>query len=430
MRNWWIAFLAGAVVVGCAGGTSTSVSTTSGSGSTAGTTSGSTSGTTGRVVPDVVLPTNTALVNVLFLSGQGRRAPGSQYAQLNNIKLLNGPLTQIPTDITGSLDGINTKLDGYTVNTYGFSQTVSAGATDFTGLQFVLNRIREEQGNGSLTTVYNGPSITLPELPVNVKIAPGRASTVQLYLNDAHLFFDSVLNDAVFDQAEWEFDNLVGGATAVQGFFGDAIAFDLSGLSLRPAMAGGGTADKLLLTGDSVGLARGSMTDGSFDLYSPAFVESGVLTNPVVVGNQTAPGTYTVLEPDPSSVPPAAPRIAALQGPWYAFSDVVRNGGNEVFLVIPSSKAGSPAQCVLLKRSGSTITELWLGRATVNSNGSGTFELWSVDQVDNQTENNKATGSFTNGQLVSGKVDNGDFTVSTTPTGFPFVGTGVYVVYQ
>ncbi len=430
MRNWWIAFLAGAVVVGCAGGTSTSVSTTSGSGTSAGTTSGSTSGTTGRVVPNVVLPTNTSLVNVLFLSGQGRRSPGSQYAQLNNIRLLNGPLNQIPTDITGSLDGINTKLDGFTVNTYSFTQTVGSGLTDFTGLQFLVNRIREEQGDGSLSTVYNGPSVTLPEFPVNVKITAGRASTVQIYLNDAHLFYDSILDDIVFDQTEWDFDNLVGGATAVQGFYGDAVAFDLTGLSLRPTMAGGGTADKLMLTGDSVGLARGAMTNGSFDLYSPSFVESGVLTNPVVVGNQTAPGTYTVLEPDPSSVPPAAPQIAALQGPWYSFNDVVKNGGNEVFLVMPGSKAGEPAQAVLLKRTGNTITELWIGRATVNSNGSGTFELWSVDQVDNQTENNKAMGSFTNGQLVSGKLNNGDFTVSTTPTGFPFSGTGVYVVYQ
>lgn len=425
MRKWWIAFVAGAIVVGCAGGSGGSQSGSTGTGVTTGATTSGTTGTV-RVVPDVVLPTQLASVKVLFLSGQGRRSPGSQYAQLNNIHMNNGGLTEIPSSVQGSLEGVGVKLDGYSVNTYNFTQAITDPYEDYSAITMDVASMKEEDFNGDLNTIFNGPAVSLPSLPISARIAKGRTTTVQLYMNNAALFFQGGVQ---FSQADWDIDNLVNGATSVQGFFSDAIGFDISSVIPRPAMKSGPAAQRILLTGDSTALASGSGTDGSVDLYSTAFVESGVLTNPVLVGDQIAPGTYNILEPDPSAIPPSAPRILALQGNWVDYKDVVKNGGNEIFLVIPG--ANNNAQCILFKRNNAgNITACWVGRATINAQGVGTFELWSVDQVDDNTENNKATGTFGNVTLQGTRIKDGDFTISSPPSGFPFKGTGVFVVYN
>lgn len=422
LRKWWIFFVAGAVVVGCAGGDGGTASGTTGSGATTGTTSGGPV----RVVPTVNLPTQDAQVQIEFLTGLGRRSPGSQYAKLSLIRLKNGVLDQIPTAFSGSTDYVNLQLDGFTTNTFLFSQSFTGATKPYSTFSAVVTDFKEEDLDGNLNTVFNG-SFALPDLPVTVNLAHGRTSSFLFYINNGSLFYSGGI--LRFDQDAWNADNLVNGETSIPSHFSDAIAIDISGMATanRPTMKSSNPADRILLTGDSIGLAQGNTVNGSFDLYGPAYIESGSLTLPVTnLMNGDAPGSYSVLEPnpDPFVVDPAF--LPALQGTWRDLNAAVTNGGNQVFLIIPGNST-TTAQAVLIKRNGTTVSDVYVGRATVSSTG-GTFELWSCDQIDNNTENNKITGTFSNVTATSTRINDGDYTITSGSS--PFASTGVFVVYN
>lgn len=427
MRKWWIFFAAGAVVVGCAGGSGLGTGTTGSGATTGGATTGGTTGAV-RSVPRVELPGDASDVRVVYLSGQQRRAAGSQYAKLNNIRLATGDVDQIPGSVQGTLDGVNVKLDGYTVNKYAFGHTLPTGiqAARYTQLRSEVWRLVEELPSGAFDTLFTG-SFTLPNIPVSVPLARGRQSTVQVFLNDAALFHDG--NNLIFDETLFNEDNFLDVEPAINGYFSDMVSFDLSGVPAgeRPQMQSGGNATKLMLTGDAWGVANGVGTVGSFDIINPGFIESGVLTNPVVLPDGTAPGTYTVLEPDPSVIPPTVVQISALQGLWRDSNEVLKNLSANNMVIFPTTRANGQHQVVAWKRSGSSITKIWIGRATLTGTTSGTVELWSADQLDNGTETGKVTGTLTNFTVVGGVIKDGDFTFTTPPTGF--VGSGSFAVF-
>jgi hypothetical protein len=423
LKKWWILFAASAVVVGCAGGVGSTSSTTGGAGT--GTTGTGTTGTTGlptRSVPLVNLPNTLAEVRVSFLSGQGRRAPGSQFAKLNFLRMRIGGNDIIPTEFNGSTDGINVQLDGFTTNKYGFGQSITATKT-YQLMNFDVTNMYEEQLDGTLSQLFAG-SFPITNIPVNAPVVPGRQTNINIYLNNASLTFDNTFQQPAFDVSEFNLENGLTGSNRIQGFLSDMVAFDISGVATRPGMNSGGSADKFMLSGDSLGLARSVGFDGSFDLFSPNFVESGVLTNPVILPDGTAPGTYNVLEPDPSVIPPAITRITALQGTWRNVNDIVTNLGTSGILIFPTTRAGQPHMAVAYTRSGSTINGLWFGNATLAGN-SGTVQMWPVSQA-NVVEASR-TGGFTGTLTVvtssGGKVVDGDFALTGAPSGLSAAGT-------
>ena len=429
MRKWLLLFVAGAIVVGCSGGKGLA-GTTGGAGGTAGTGTTGTTGTPPRSVPSINLATTFTDARIVFLSGQGRRSPGSQYAKLNNIRFSNGVTDQIPTQFNGSLDGVNLKLDGYSVTKFSFSQDpFAATSLLYTNLNMEVWNMYEEAVNGVRNEVFSG-AFPIPPIPVRLPLVPGRQLTVQMYLNDACLFHDPV-NDVVFDQAVFNTENGLDTSPYLQAFFSDMVSFPLTGVASKPNMAAGGAADKFMVSGDARGIARGVGGSASFDLFSPNFIESGVLTNPVPLPDGTLPGSYTVLEPDPSVIPPTVVHISALQGSWRDYTEVISNVGSQALIIFPTTNANGQHTAVMIKRSGSTITDLWFGRATLN-NGStpGTLELWSVNQAAAGTENNKAVGVLTNVTFANAVLKDGNFTIASPPAGFPFTASGTFAVFR
>lgn len=427
MKKWLLLFVAGAIVVGCSGGTGLA-GTTGGAGGTAGGTG--TTGTPPRSVPTITLATTYTDARIVFLSGQGRRSPGSQYAKLNNIRFTNAATDQIPTTFNGSLDGTNLKLDGYSVTKFGFTQDpFAATSLLYSNLNIEVWNMYEEAVNGIRNEVFSG-AFPIPAIPVRMPLVPGRQLTIQMYLNDASLYHDPV-NDVVFDQAVFNTENGLDTNPYLQAFFSDMVSFPLTGVTNKPLMASGGTADKFMVSGDAKGIARGVGGAGSFDLFSPNFVESGVLTNPVPLPDGTLPGSYTVLEPDPSVIPPTIVNISALQGSWHDYAEMISNVGSQALIIFPTTNANGLHTAVMIKRSGSTITDLWFGRATLNNgNTPGTLELWSVDQVTAGTENNKATGVLTNVTFADSVLKDGDYTIASPPAGFPFTASGTFAVFR
>ncbi|MFM9871945.1 MAG: hypothetical protein ACKVQS_00605 [Fimbriimonadaceae bacterium] len=420
-------FVAGALVVGCAGGVGNLSSTTGGT--TTGTTTGGTGTTaTTRSVPSVALPSTTAEVRLSFLSGQGRRLPGSLSAQLRVIRLRIGGTDIIPTNFNGSTDGVNVQLDGFTTNKYGFSQDLGGSANkDYQFLSFDITKMYQEEFDGSFTQLFDG-SFPVENLPVNVPLLPGRQTTMNVYLNNAAVGFSNIFGEPTFDVNEFNLENALTGANRIEGFLSDMVSFDISGVGSRPNMNSGGAADKFMISGDSLGIGRSAGFDGSFDLFSPNFVESGVTTNPVQLPDGVAPGTYNVLEPDPSVIPPAIVRITALQGTWRDVNSVITNLGTTGMIVFPTTRAGEEDMAIAYVRSGSQITNLYFGKATVTANG-GTTTLWPIDQlaIAEGSRTGGFTGTFANLTKVGGVTKDGDYTLTGAPGALG--ATGVFAVY-
>lgn len=373
---------------------------------------------------------------MLFLGGQGRRSPGSQYAVVNNIRLSNGVLDIIPTTFQGSSDGVRVQLDAYQVNRFNFSQDIPSNVASKSYFEYPLEiwSMAEEDINGAINTVYPGPPVVVdPPLDVRVTLMRGRQTSVPVKLNNGSLSWDST-NQVVFDRAAFEADNYDPAQLRIQGVFTDMIAFDISSMAAgsRPTLVNGNPATMVMFSGDLIGASAGFGSIGTFNFFGSTFIEEGTITQPVNLGGNVAPGSYNAYEPDPSVIPPATGFVQFLQGPWRAHTEVLTNMASQNALVIPATNPGGIHQVVLFNRAGNgTISALWHGTVTFNAQlTGGTITVWSVDQLDNQTQASAATGTLSNLRASQGLPIDGDYTFTSTPAGFPFATSGSFAVYR
>jgi hypothetical protein len=407
-----------AFAIGCSNGDGGS---TTGGGVTGGGVTGGGGGTPSAPTVNLGASTNA---KIQFLSGQGRRAVGSQFAIMDVIRVQNGPGDVAPIDQNTST--MNVQLDGYTINSFDFSIQVPEGTPSKTFTEFPLrvDRILEENSTGGQTEVYAGPSILLGTFPVNFTALPGRDVTLLVKLNDAML--DVSGGSVTFDTALFEDENFDPVLNTLVGFISDHVSFDISGMpdSAKPLMANGQRASHVLFTGDQIGISRGSGTVGTFNMLRPLLVEDGILRE------TTGGGTYTVVEPDPRDPAPISlPQITSLEGSWRPHTSVLGNLQDTNMVVFPNSRGLNENQVILFQRSGSTITAFWQGVAAF-SGGSATIELYSINQIVPATANNPATGTLSGLTVTNGVVTGGSFTFNTPPAGFPFSTTGKFVVFR
>lgn len=419
MKKWLVAFTAGAVVIGCGGGSGLD-------GLTGGNTGGG--GGTGRTVPAPNLGSK-AQVQVLYLSGQGRRAVGSQVAVMNNIRVFNSPTDFMPSDHQGSGSPIRVQLDGYTLNQFVFDVPLTTGGQSKTFNQFPLEIAQiDEVGVG---TVFSGPPFLVsPFFPINLQLFPGRQTTLQVVLNDAMLSFDSQTGVS-FDRQQFEIENLSPTNNKINGFLSDMFAFDVSGLPAvqRPLLTNGNRADTVHFSGDSIGISAGFDAVGSFEMLSPIVIDQGVLKKETVVGGRKAPGIYTVMEPDPRD-PFGDAKVVAIQGIHRPYTDVLTNLSDFGMVAIPTTRSSSTYQVVMFNRdSAGTITAMWQGVLLTTSATKGVLRLFSLDQLPDASAAPRATGEV-NFTMSNGMVKTGTFSVTSRPSSFPFPATGGFAVLR
>lgn len=428
MRKWWIAYVALAVVIGCGGGGGGGGSTSASAGTPGG---GPGGGETTGGVPTVNLATGTD-VQIYYLSGAGRRAAGSQTAVLKNIRVQNGGTDQLPTSQTGT--NVSIKLDGYTDNSFNFSSTLPAGAVNkvYTEFPFRVDQMLEEQGDGSLSTVFNGVFEVNPPLALDMTLYAGRQVTLQVNIHDQMLRYDGT--NVVFDRALFEAENYDPIDNKMNAFLSDHVSFDLTAMAngKRPSMLNGQVANRVFFTGDQIAVSRGWDAVGTFNVLNPVFIEDGSIKQPSNTGGVPLPGSYTVVEPDPRDVAGLL-QITSLQGRWREYTEVlgnVQNGSTVNMIVMPNSRRTNEMQVVAFSRNGSgQITEMWQGVAKFNG-ASSTVELYSLDQLDEGTGNNPATGTLTSFTVQNGVVTQGKFNITSAPAGFPLATSGDFVVFR
>lgn len=420
LRNGCIAAVALAVVIGCGGG-----------GGNAGGGGGANGGGGGNTnpVPTVVLD-DVAQVQLLFASGQGRRAPGSTYATIQNFQIQNGPTDFVPSTFQGSAAPIRTQLDGYSLNAATFSEYMSTPERIFTELPIEIARIDREDSSGNLQTVFTGPYRTSPPFKLRGTLMPGRQSSIQINLNDSIVSVTG--NTLNFNRAAFERENYDPADNRVNSFLTDMVSFDLSAVPVaeRPEMLNGnGACDRVFFSGDLIGLGKGFGTPGSFELLSPLVIDEGVLKAKSTVGGRPIPGTYTALEPDPRDPFNPDANISALLGIFREHDEVLTDIPEFTVLVLPNSRGSIDNHVVAFLSAGGKITKIWQGVARFNNNTSGVIEIWSLDQLDDGTANNKAKGTI-NYTKSGGVVKKGTVSFSVKPSGFPFPDTGGFAVFR
>lgn len=387
----------------------------------------------------------------VFLSGQARRdsrATNSLIATVRDVQIQNSLADFAPSEPQGSGGGIRVQLDGYTINSLGFTERIAAGTATRSFSEFPLQITRLEEVNNlgtGTTTLFNGNFTVSPAIPVNVRLLPGRTTTLNLKLNDAILNWDTTTSAITFDRFQFELENENPVDGRVNGFLSDYVAYDLRSMTAaRPRMSNGQFAERILFSGDSVALAFGNDSNGSLEVL-PATTGvdvrfQGIIREPQQVADRVAPGTYAITEPDPRNpLDPNASVLTAMQGTWRAHTDVLdyTRAPQFAMVVIPNSEDAFPTadgadgfQVLAYSHVNGNVRVMYQGRVRFTSASAGVVEMWSVDQIADATPNNPAIGTINNFELRNGRVVAGDFAITTVPAGFSLPQTGSFRVLR
>lgn len=434
LSRWTIFAAAAVVLVGCGGGGNNNF------GSTSGGNAGSSGGDASRQVPSVVL-SNAAELQTVFLSGQGRRAAGSQLAVIRKVQYQNGDQDFVPGVDQYTFPDLRIQLDGYTLNARSFTVDVPAGVEGRTFSEFPLEiyAIEEIQSDGStIPLTSQTPALDAGVFAADVTAIPGRQTSVQITLDDSILRYDSN-QGVVFDQNLFITKNYDIRTNSIHGFLSDFVSFDISGLakSARPNLSNGKVADKVLITGDSVAISAGADAPDTLEVLNPVRVENGILRNPKMIGGKEAPGIYTLEEIDPRDLSQQA-RLTSLQGIWRPYTSVLTNVGTFVMMAFPNTRSPLEQQLIAFSRNGSgAITAMYQGVVRYNAGvTSATFSLWPISQLDNADTANELKGTMSNittdtGATGGKSARQGTFKFTTSPpavTNFP--SSGVFIVFK
>lgn len=429
----------------------------------------------------VKLPKNPGLVNFSFLTGAGRDI-GDETAIIRRVVLTDS----FGTAESKLLGDYALQLNGYTHNIIPLV-TSTTSSRFFTSYTLEIKELHVDNGT-SFPDVFPANS-TAPlvqvDFPTSIRTLPGRETAVQIRLDDT--MFD-VTADPIFQQSIFEASNLadnpVQGIPTLNGFLSDYVAFDLTNMAAadRPTMSDSTPAGFVYFSGDFSALSVGG-TSGNFEVLTTLGFIGGTFS-PVVNlpgPDSTKPpfGTYTLNQADPRDIDPSdntfpgdtVHQITALQGSYYALSDVVGNMGSFEMITFPRSQERmvhdtqtntdvlrelSVQDVVLIKRNGTAITEMYFGEIDFGQNQGDptTLRAYPINQIDDGDAHNEIVGTVSafkdvNGNAVSlnvadsqradtiQKIGSGTFTLAnspdpvyggTVPADFPT--TGRFLVFR
>lgn len=442
MRLWWIALVAGVVIVGCGGANS---------GTPPNNTTGGTTGTPPvfAFVPPSFTLASDGEVQYTVLSGQGRQV-GSLVAVIRNTEFQDS-IGLIPTIFQNNLPDIRIQLDGYSHNarTFGVNVPDTQQTRHFLDYDLEIYRLEEiTDDNGNTQNLISQiPALEVSGIPVDLRVFPGRQTSIQLRLDDAMIQYDGI--DLIFDQDLFE-DRNFSPDGEIEAFLSDYISFDLTAMPAadRPPMSNGAPADAVLFSGDAIALRKGFGTQGSFELLQPVQIAQGFINPGPSLGGGNAPGSYTLLQNDPRDLTEQA-KIVALRGIWRNFTDVFQNVAEFTFLALPTShdidddsEITNEQQVVMFRWSGGAVVSMWQGKVVYqDTNGDGkpdqgTFNVWPIQQVTSASADNQVDGVVSNLVVVQDTADankwnvkSGKLKITTNlPSGYP--ADGSFVVFR
>jgi hypothetical protein len=380
----------------------------------------------------VKLPNNPGEVNFSFLTGAGR-APGDMTAIVRRI-VLSDDFGQVETLLNPEL---SLQLNGYT-HQIGRLVVPTSSSRFFQNFTLEIKEIRVDNGSGTPDVYPSGTNSPLvqTDFPASIRVLPGRTTGVAIRLDDTMFDINAPSIETIFQEDVWRAANLVPnpvqGVDTLNGFLSDYVMFDISGMAAsdRPLMTGGSPASKVYFSGDFIALSN-SGSNGTFEVLTPlGSIEglfAGIVNLPGPGGNRPPYGTYTLLQADPRDVDPSdntfpggtVHQITALQGAYYQLSDVVGGLSSFELITFPRSQERmvhdtvtdtdvlrelSVQDCVLIKRSGNTITNMYFGEIDFGSSigDPTTIRAYPIGQVDDGDAHNEIEGTVGGFKDVNG----------------------------
>jgi hypothetical protein len=286
----------------------------------------------GESAVTVNLPAGPGLVNFIYLTGQGRAADP-----------LTGIISQI--QLTDNFGTVETQLeDPMSLPLNRFTSQLRALNVPASNSRlfkvFRLNVTRLENAAGTVP----GPSPLVDQgFPANIRVFPGRQTTVPVFLNDGMFRISSTTNEALFDREQFKRINY-SEANRIEAFLGDYVRLNIASPSFVGAkpkiLATGADAGYVYFSGDRVALSE-SGTSGRFEVLTDNFDnarEEGFFgPNVTLPGGEggSSLGSYALEGPDPSDLSAAA-KITSLQGIYREFDEVLLGLSNSVAVSFPN----------------------------------------------------------------------------------------------
>ncbi|MER3496339.1 MAG: hypothetical protein C4320_05780 [Armatimonadota bacterium] len=448
-------FAAGAlllVLFGCGGSGGGSKQTTSGTTGTTGT-----SGTTGDSVSTAVLnyPNVPGQAAITFLTGAGREA-NDRTAVVRRIALddTNGTEeTRLQGERRIVLNRYSSQILPLNVTSFGSSRL-------FTTFEFDVLRFEVQDVNGNPKT-YASVSNLPVVLPAYIRTFPGRTTHVPFYLDqetitdhNGQAFFSVDRFNTINFRAEEQ--------NSIRGQLADYVSFDISNMSAgnRPTLANGNAATRVFFSGDGYAIADGNPYNGQSVAFEPIVPGgqqdiligrlSGPQTLPSAGTPSQTPGTYSMIQADPSDVSSLPRRIISLQGTWKEHFRQVKsqsganvdvgylaNPGTFEAITIPGSEDGSRQDMIAISETIRTnsdgtrravISNAYFGYIDLDTNRFFLYPIKNLYPTDTginlQGEVSGTIGGFTfAGGTGPSALRAGKFSFTTgAPSGFPSTG--------
>jgi hypothetical protein len=321
-----------------------------------------------------------------------------------------------------------------------FNVIMSAGqrTRSFSDYRLQIDEIREAGSSDSITQPFLSQLID-----VDLKVFPGRVSTITIRLNDQTLEIDTVnrrvsLSDEFFSAVNYDENR-----GAIVSSLSDYLAFDLSGISagLRPVLNGGGVADRVFFSGDGYGISQGIGPTGSFELLSPVSVQNGKITDSVPIGGGSQQGEPLILLEE---VLLGDTRRTSVVSTWKKFNrEVTPPDSGIVAIAFPNSRenntdeitGGNQQQFVIYTASGTSVTNLWYGTVFYSTSNPaiGTFEAFPLSTITDAEPTGQVTGTVSGIQRnqITSPVLRGNWNLnSAPPSGWTFGNSGTFGVYR
>src|SRR5204863_4932047 len=131
---------------------------------------------------------NDGQIQFVVVSGQGRRAIGSNIAILKLVQFIDDAGNYVPTLDQSTFPEMKIQLDGYTVNARAFSVAVdpNEGSRFFNEFPFEIDSIQQITDTGPVTITTIVPAFqTDTPFDLSLTVFSGRQSSLQINLDDA-----------------------------------------------------------------------------------------------------------------------------------------------------------------------------------------------------------------------------------------------------
>jgi hypothetical protein len=275
---------------------------------------------------------------------------------------------------------------------------------------------------------------------------------VPIFINDAQFQYSFPKGGsgivATFNKSQFEIDNSLNTFATLPSFLSDYVAFDISNLAAaeQPDMATGAKAQRVYLSGDSYALSEGgargyfeSLTRTPGQVVEGRFAPpgQGVPNLPPGLGVGTTPGTYSLIQPNPSDPDPfSASRITALQGIWRDYTKMILNMPSALGVSFPSSEDGDTQDIFVFDQTNTggvfKINHAYFG---IIDMGSLTVRLYPLKNLPTASLAREIKGTVNqlidaNGSLTNSpsRTHSGTISFGTPPAGLP--GNLKFFVYR